>query len=233
MTTKCINTLDIFGKNTDLIIFFQENRIIPINNKKLLNQNILTFQNAIQVDPNNYKLTKKMWGTKYDAELIDWDDEFTFLRMEGLKGNSSKNEINKDTFLLEQMFYKFKTHRNPPYKWLEFVAKKYNNLEFNLNYENEDDGYIGEIIYRNGELFHSILTKYEEQAWNLLGKDLIDEIKLYYKRENKNPQIIEQLKEKQGNHYLKLKKIIEDYDNIAKYITHRVMDNYIENINNE
>lgn len=208
MVTKCFNTLDIFGKNTDLINFFQENRIKPNNPKKLLNQNILTFQNAIQVNPANYKLAKKMWGTKYDAELIDWE-----------------SDLESDEY--EQMFYKFKTHRNPPYKWLEFIAKKYENLEFNLNYENEDDGYVGEIIYRNGELYHSMLSKYDEQAWNLLGKDLIDEIKLYYKRENKNPQIIEQLKEKKGNHYLKLKKIIEDYDNIAKYITHRVMDNFI------
>jgi hypothetical protein len=213
MVTKCINNLDIFGNNTDLISFFQENRVIPNNNKKLLNQNILTFQNAIQVNPNDYKSTKKFWGTKYDAEIIDWETEL-------------------ESEELEQMFYKFKTHRNPPYKWLEFIANKYNNLEFNLNYENEDDGYVGEIIYRNGELYHSILTKYEEHAMNLLGNDLLDEIKLYYKRENNNSKIIEQLKEKKGNHYIKLKKIIEDYDNIAKYITHKVMDNFILEIIN-
>jgi len=72
-----------------------------------------------------------------------------------------------------------------------------------------------------------MLTKYEEQAWNLLGKDLIDEIKLYYNRENNNPLIIDHLKNKQGNHYCKIKKIIENYDNMAKYIINRVIDNFL------
>jgi hypothetical protein len=210
MTSKCTNTLDIYGLNADLIKFFNNNRVIPTKSKKLVNQNILTFQKAIQVNPEDYKTTKQLWGTKFDAELIDWEDDL-------------ENER------LEQMFYKFKTFRNPPYKWLEFVAKEYSELEFRLNYENEDDGYIGEIVYSGGDLCNSMLMKYEEQAWNLLKDDLVGEIELYYKRESKNPQIVEQLKEKKGNHYQKIKKIIEDYDNLAKYIIHRVMDEFIFN----
>jgi len=74
MNNNCINTLDIFGNNNDLITFFQENRVRPKTTKKLLNQNILTFQNAIQINSNDLKMTKNMWGTKYDAELIDWEN---------------------------------------------------------------------------------------------------------------------------------------------------------------
>jgi gas vesicle protein len=210
MNSKCTNTLDIYGLNAELINFFNNNRVKPIKSKKLLNQNILTFQKAIEVDPSDYKKTKELWGTKFDAEIIDWEEDL-------------ENEN------LEQMYYKFKTFRNPPFKWLEFVAKKYAELEFRLNYENEDDGYIGEICYSGGELCNSMLMKYEEQAWNLLKDDLVNEIGLYYKKEGKSQIIIEQLKDKKGNHYQKIKKIIEDYDNLAKYIIHRVMDEFISN----
>jgi len=62
---------------------------------------------------------------------------------------------------LDQATYIFMTIDGPPEFWLERIAKKYKKLEFNLIYQNRDNDYSGEIVYKNGELYFD--SKYNEE----------------------------------------------------------------------
>lgn len=71
------------------------------------------------------------------CEIIDWD---------------------KDLMLGEigQTYYVFRSEEVPK-DWLEGVARIYDKLEFNLIYQLDDSELVGELVYKNGELYH----KYE------------------------------------------------------------------------
>ena len=84
------------------------------------------------------------WGTEEDADIQEYEENIM--------------EEN-----LDQLFYIFLTRENPPIKWLEKIAKKYNNLEFNLIYQNRDKDLSGEIIYKNGRLYHHGINNFGEE----------------------------------------------------------------------
>ena len=113
---SCENNLDIFGNYEDLLFFINSNKI-KSNNGALLNQNILTFNKVVPLqNPQDLNECKTNWGTKEDANIIDWETDF-----------------NEE---YDSYFYKFTTNGNPPHLWLKVVAERFNNLEFNLTYQN-------------------------------------------------------------------------------------------------
>lgn len=90
----------------------------------------------------NYVSNEDGWGTELDAEVTDWDQDLMEEKM-------------------EQFYYVFMTKETPPNLWLDKIAKIYNKLEFNLIYQNRELGLTGEIIYKNGILYHNFKTEEE------------------------------------------------------------------------
>lgn len=213
MPCECENHLDIFGAYEDLLDFFEENRISPNvgQKRRMVNQNILTFNIAVPVkDEDNAEECKEKWGTKRNAELKDWEDDFE----EGM----------------EQFYYVFLTSGNPPNKWLEAVAKKYPNIEFNLVYKNESRDINGEIVYREGKLYHSSRSTYSDEIWGYIGEDLLLEMKEKVTKKLKNmnnDHIIELLKNKSSDIHIYLRKFIKNYDENSSAVIEKAFEELI------
>ncbi len=75
--------------------------------------------------------------------MVDWDRELFEEKM-------------------EQISYVFMTEEYPPEDWLEEVANKNRDLEFNLVYQNREKDSNGEIVYKNGDLYCNYKSDEEE-----------------------------------------------------------------------
>ena len=73
------------------------------------------------------------------AEIIDWEKEL----------------MNEE---MELFYCVFGTDKVPPLDWLNEIGKKYNKLEFNLIYEIRERDVAGEVVYKNGKLYHNFET---------------------------------------------------------------------------
>lgn len=69
-----------------------------------------------------------------ESVLLEWDKDIL----------EEKSEV---------LYYVFLS-KNIKAGWLDKMAKKYKNLEFNLIYQNEEKEIYGEIVYKNGILYH-------------------------------------------------------------------------------
>lgn len=213
MPCECENHLDIFGAYEDLLKFYDENRVSPSVGRKrrMVNQNILTFNIAVPVnDEDNAEECKEKWGTKRNAELKDWEDDFE----EGM----------------EQFYYVFLTSGNPPNRWLEAVAKKYPEIEFNLVYKNESRDVNGEIVYRDGKLYHSSRSTYSDEIWGYIGEDLLLDLreKVTKKLKNmNNDHIIELLKNKSSDIHIYLRNFIKKYDENSSAVVEKAFEELI------
>jgi len=105
-------------------------------------ENILSFAKMEPIENGEDCFEK--WGTEEDADIQEYEE----------------NIMDEN---LDQLFYIFLTRENPPIKWLEKIAKKYNNLEFNLIYQNRDKDLSGEIIYKKGRLYHHGIHNFGEE----------------------------------------------------------------------
>jgi len=63
-------------------------------------------------------------------------------------------EKNLYNIKMDMIYYIFLTKSDPPLKWLDKISKIYNNLEFNLVYQNRENERIGDYIYKNGEVYY-------------------------------------------------------------------------------
>ena len=217
MVLNCLNHLDIFGDFVDLIKFFEKNRINTLTNtKKLVNENVLTFSKAVPVnnedDPTE---CKKKWGTKQNAVVNDWE-----------------SDLEEET---DQIFYIFQTLKNPPNLWLKEVASQNPHLEFNLVYQNTENDITGEIIYRKGVMYNSVVNNHSDEIWNYIGDDLILELKLYIsKKKNKSlNEVIDDLKNKESAIYKSIKKIILEFDENGKHVINKAVEALILDYENE
>ena len=193
----CENHLDLFGEHEDIQKFIEENRVKKTG-KRLLNQNILTFNKSVKVeDPDNESECKDKWGTKQDADIKEWEEEFD------------------DEEEMDQYYYIFLTPGNPPNKWLKSVAEKYSDLEFNLVYKNSKKNLQGEIVYREGKLYNSTLENVDETIWFYIGEDLTIELQDLTQKLIKSSSLSNVLKEvnkENSKIYNKIKKFISNYD---------------------
>jgi len=86
-------------------------------------------------------------------------------------GSFEKKDIDWEKELMneemELFYYVFMTIDTPPLEWLDEIAKKYTKLEFNLIYQIRDKEIAGEIVYKNGKLYHNFKTIDENQCNNV------------------------------------------------------------------
>lgn len=214
MPCECENHLDLFGPYEELQRFFEENRVAPRvgQKRRLVNQNILTFSKAVPVsNEKDIVECKEKWGTKRNAELKDWEEDF-------------EEEM-------EQFYYVFLTSGNPPNKWLEVVAKKYPEIEFNLVYKNEAKDVNGEIVYREGKLYHSSRSTYSDEIWGYIGEDLLLEMKQKVSKKLKNMaslHIIELLKNKSSDIHIELRKFVKNFDENSEVVIEKSFEELIK-----
>ena len=214
MPSECENHLDIFGEYEDLLRFFDNNRVEQTVGKKrkMVNQNILTFSKTVPVEnEDDIEECKEKWGTKRNAEIKDWEEDF-------------EDEM-------EQFYYVFLTSGNPPNKWLEAVAEKYPEIEFNLVYKNESKDVNGEIVYRDGKLYHSTRNNYSDEIWGYIGEDLLEDLKTRVNKKTKNMEaqhIVELLKNKSSSIHTSLRKYIQKYDDNSSVIVDKAFEELIK-----
>ena len=55
---------------------------------------------------------------------------------------------------MDMIYYTFLTKDDPPEGWLENISKQYNNLEFNLFYQNRKNEKSGDYLIKNGEIYY-------------------------------------------------------------------------------
>lgn len=195
------NTLTIRGVPEELRYFYERNRVSE-NDVKFMEfqeETVLSFEKCVSreiidviadyINENyilkngtmlqylnkdkknnvdNWDLMVSIWGTKWDA--ID--------AIVNLKEIESENKLT----------YKFDTAWCFPENWLITISKMFKNLDFEILFSNEDDGYDKTYIYqfKNGEnreieAFSSIMKSIEEFGGI---EKVIDEMITYCNEEN-------------------------------------------------
>ena len=128
------NTLVIKGDSNILSNFYNNNKT---DNKGLSFKKYIPLPNKINnkkleiglIKENNwYDWSLKNWGSKWDA--------FNVIVKYNIKSNILK--------------YKFMTAINPPVIWLKSIANKYNMLNFELSYKDEENMIIKNYNIING-----------------------------------------------------------------------------------
>lgn len=198
-----------------IYFFFVNSTKIKSKNGTFLNQNILTFNKLVPLqNPQDLNECKNNWGTKDDANIIDWETDF-----------------NEE---YDSYFYKFTTNGNPPHLWLKVVAERFNNLEFNLTYQNNKRNMQGEVVYQNGILINSTHTDLENDIWNYISEDLcIDLVKKVNSiiKATSISQTLRDLKNEESLIYKNIKHFIENYDENGIHIIKKSIKFIINHVN--
>ncbi len=124
MPNWIFNQLCLSGNKEELLKFYEEN----VNKK-----NYLDFELSVPTDN-----PIDDWGTKWNATYCSYPENYEVIT---LPSNDNDN-------ILE---FEFKTAWYPPYKYIETVSKKYNNIEFELS------DYKSSITYKNGSIIDEIM----------------------------------------------------------------------------
>jgi len=115
----------------------------------------------------NFENNLEIYGEKEDLQkfFIDNASENSIL--------SFKNIIPEDDnnlYLLEggmydgdDLYYSFLTEGGAPLNWIRIVGEKYNRLEFYMVYQSKEMEESGEIIYKNGKLYHNCRYNSEDE----------------------------------------------------------------------
>lgn len=96
-----------------------------------------------------------IYGTWEDLKLFYCNnfDEKNILKLEDILIVDWEKELMEER--MEMISYVFMTKEDTPVEWLERMAGEYPKLDFNLVYQNRERDSYGEIIYKNGELYHN------------------------------------------------------------------------------
>jgi len=96
-----------------------------------------------------------IYGTWEDLKLFYCNnfDEKNILKLEDILIVDWEKELMEER--MEMISYVFMTKEDAPVEWLERMAGEYPKLDFNLVYQNREKDSYGEIIYKNGELYHN------------------------------------------------------------------------------
>lgn len=124
MANHCYNKLEIVGNKEQLDLFLKEAK----SEKESLSFN--SFIPISDEDPEWYDKRWEQWGTKWDPF-----------------------DIKMETIADNWMVFHFYTAYNPPVKWLEFVDKKFDKLNFILYYHEPLTYLAGYIVSENKNAF--------------------------------------------------------------------------------
>lgn len=138
MPNWCMNTFDVYGEEEYVRKFYEENRVEEDDEDNDIQKTELSFRNSVPFSKGHwdYNEAVQIWGTKWDAGEVDVD-------------------IGD-----EQLTYRFQTAWGPPKEWLEKVAKKYPELQFELYYEEPGMDFLGRVEFENGELTGEMQDEY-------------------------------------------------------------------------
>ena len=175
------------------------------NNKN--NDLILSFNKFMPITKG---LEKENWGTSSEPIIKEYEEEIL------------EEEV-------DQLYYVFYTFGNPPNKWLKKVSEKYKNLEFNLVYQNTEKNIKGEIIYRQGKLFHSSRIDNSDETWEIIGEDAVLELTEKMGKFVKNPEFLNNLKNENSNEYQFIKDFLEEFDENGYLILDKVINQIYNN----
>jgi hypothetical protein len=131
MPNYCHNTLILKCEDVRVLQhFFNKNRIteedVQINGGRVMNLSV--SRASVEVLLFYERIYDFYWGTKWDAIDVVY--------------NLNENE--------KTLVYSFDTAWNPPYYWLQHVAKRYKQVEFTLQFCEECIEGETTIVFKNG-----------------------------------------------------------------------------------
>ena len=184
-----------------LDIFGEYNELVKFFKENKTKDTVLSFNKFIPTSDNQ----KEKWGTGLEAVI----------------NNFEKDILEEE---MEQLYYEFYTLGNPPNIWLQEIAKKYQTLEFNLVYQNTEKDVKGEIIYREGKLYHSSRIDSLDETWDLIGDDAVLELTEKMGKFVKNPNFLINLKNKNSDEYQFIKDFLNEFDENGSLILDKVIN---------
>lgn len=184
-----------------LDIFGEYNELVRFFKENKTKDTVLSFNKFIPTSDNQ----KEKWGTGLEAVI----------------NNFEKDILEEE---MEQLYYEFYTLGNPPNIWLQEIAKKYQTLEFNLVYQNTEKDVKGEIIYREGKLYHSSRIDSLDETWDLIGDDAVLELTEKMGKFVKNPNFLINLKNKNSDEYQFIKDFLNEFDENGSLILDKVIN---------
>lgn len=184
-----------------LDIFGEYNELVRFFKENKTKDTVLSFNKFIPTSDNQ----KEKWGTGLEAVI----------------NNFEKDILEEE---MEQLYYEFYTLGNPPNIWLQEIAKKYQTLEFNLVYQNTEKDVKGEIIYREGKLYHSSRIDSLDETWDLIGDDAVLELTEKMGKFVKNPNFLRNLKNKNSDEYQFIKDFLNEFDENGSLILDKVIN---------
>lgn len=184
-----------------LDIFGEYNELVKFFKENKTKDTVLSFNKFIPTSDKQ----KEKWGTGLEAVI----------------NNFEKDILEEE---MEQLYYEFYTLGNPPNIWLQEIAKKYQTLEFNLVYQNTEKDVKGEIIYREGKLYHSSRIDSLDETWDLIGDDAVLELTEKMGKFVKNPNFLINLKNKNSDEYQFIKDFLNEFDENGSLILDKVIN---------
>ena len=188
MPNYCCNTLTVYSTDKELLNeFFKDNRLtkddilrikeeclklvsdikndlysIPAHETLLSYNKALPMPYELMVTSSPNKKNKIKLIKKYGYE--DW---YSFAQDKwGVKWDTSECSIKKTS---DKLIYNFTSPWNPPNKWMDFISKKYNKLNFILKtvYE-ESDTFPTYEIYKKGKKIEFKIPDLDKMAEELI-----------------------------------------------------------------
>ena len=163
MPNYCSNSLEISGPYECLNKFWNENKCIS---EKEEENNYLCFNKSVSIPDdekdNWYSWNIENWGTKWDSCNCDISE---YIKID--------DDLPNDSDFIN---YTFDTAWSPPLKWLTFVSKKYEDLEFIITYEEPGCDFWGKEKYKEGELIECEEKTYGQHMFDQINKSSIHEI---------------------------------------------------------
>ncbi len=129
MPNWCDNKLHVFGPGSSLYRFWKENEDAPYSD--------LSLEKSYPV-PKEFKADSNMscqwcsdnWGTKWNVSA----------------------ELDVTKFCKREMTYYFQSAWAPPVGWLEYIAPKYPELDFSLEFEEGGMNFKGYVMIEKGKV---------------------------------------------------------------------------------
>ncbi len=165
------NTLIIRGNKDLLRYFYEQNRVTEDDEKYLSDihgkKKDLSFSKSVSVETGEFMLQFIMsqnnikLNNYFDSAVVMW----------GTKWNAGDPVVDLKNIENGEITYTFDTAWCYPQQWLEQVSIIYKNLEFYINFTNEDDNYdeTFEYKYKDGKFEELKRYSYHLQQIDKLG----------------------------------------------------------------
>jgi hypothetical protein len=174
MPNYCNNTLTIRGNQKQLYNFFLKNENIEHKQQLDLSKSVPRPKDCYMGDLGPEEIYKYGRNNWYDTQIKIW----------GTKWNCTDVTMTRDKNTLT---YTFLTAWSPPKKWLITTAEIFDELIFELKYEEPGNDYYGTLSIEYGGITEDIegeLSGVMEMVFSTIDDELIQIIENHFSSEN-------------------------------------------------